>query len=311
MANTKTATLSFRIEPGLKETLTIQYQLTLERTRKVRVFLPAPSIQQMIGDIVRGYYSALRSSQNSYAAALQLLESELGLDKLTFKKSVGHIANLSEALISKRIDADYFQTPFRQLVDHLDKFPTAQLHTLTDMAKGIEVGSSAYQTEGHPFLRVSNIKQAGIELGSSDKYISPALYSALQSYRPQIGELLLTKDGSPGIAMAVDQECDGIISGGVVRLKPRTTRIPNEYLALVINSLACKMQVERECSGALILHWKPASIRKLRIPILSDWAMGRIAELATESKLAKRKSDELLEQAKTRVEQLIEEAVQP
>jgi len=291
--------------------LTIQYQLTLDRTRKVRVFLPTLPIQQMIGDIVRGYYRALRSSQDAYAAALQLLELELGLTKLTFQKPVAYIAQFSEALNSRRIDADYFQTPFRQIDDHLDKYSTAKLHTLADITKGIEVGSSAYKPEGYPFLRVSNIKETGIELGASDKYISPALYAALQNYRPQVGELLLTKDGSPGVAMAVDQECNGIISGGVVRLKPKTDEIPIEYLALAINSRACRMQVERECSGALILHWKPALIRKLRVPILPVPIMEKIAELVTEAKRARRKSDELLEQAKTRVEQLIAEAVQP
>ena len=250
-------------------------------------------------------------SRQKYEAAQQVLESELGLDKLTFQKPVGYIANFSEALISRRIDADYFQTPFRQIDDHLDKYPTAQLHTLVDIVKGIEVGSGAYQTEGHPFLRVSNVKQTGIELGPGDKYISPTLYAALQSYRPQIGELLLTKDGSPGVAMAVDQVCNGIISGGVVRLMPKTDSIPVEYLALAINSRACRMQIERECSGALILHWKPALIRKLRIPVLPAPVMGKIAELVTEAKRARRKSNELLDQAKTRVEQLIEAAAQP
>jgi F0F1-type ATP synthase membrane subunit b/b' len=39
--------------------------------------------------------------------------------------------------------------------------------------------------------------------------------------------------------------------------------------------------------------------------------MYKIAELVTEAKRARRKSDELLDQAKTRVEQLIEAAVQP
>jgi type I restriction enzyme S subunit/type I restriction enzyme M protein len=160
-------------------------------------------------------------------------------------------------------------------------------------------------------LRVSNIKETGIELGPSDKYISPSLYAALQSYRPQVGELLLTKDGSPGVAMVVDQPCDGIISGGVVRLKPKDDSVPNEYLAMVINSRACRMQVDRECSGALILHWKPALIRRLRIPILTETVMCKIAELATEARRSRRKSVDLLEQAKARVEQLIGEAVKP
>jgi len=289
----------------------IQAGLNMEDLRTIPVPRFGKETEEVIAATVRSAHRNLIVSRQKYEAAQQMLESELGLNKLTFLKPVGYIANFSEALISRRIDADYFQTPFRLIDHHLDKYSTAQLHILVDIIKGIEVGSGAYQTEGHPFLRVSNVKQTGIELGPSDKCISPTLYAALQSYRPQIGELLLTKDGSPGVAMAVDQVCNGIISGGVVRLTPKTDSIPAEYLALAINSRACRMQIERECSGALILHWKPALIRKLRIPVLPAPVMGKIAELVTEAKRARRKSDELLKQAKARVEQLIEAAVQP
>jgi restriction endonuclease S subunit len=290
---------------------TEQVNLNCREVERILVPNPAPDSQYAIGNLVREAFAASDRSVVLYQQAQQLLEAELGLDKLTFEKPVGYTARLSEATASGRIDADYFQTPFRQIDKHLDKYTTAKLDTLVDITKGIEVGSAAYQASGHPFLRVSNVKETGIEIGPSDKYISPALYSRLQDYRPQVGELLLTKDGSPGVAMSVDQDCDGIISGGIVRLKPKNSNVPNEYVALAINSHACRMQVERECSGALILHWKPASIRKLRIPILAEPIMRQIADLVIEAKLARRESVRLLEQAKARVEQLIEEAVQP
>lgn len=196
-----------------------QANVSGSEVRKILIPLPDIPVQQEIADLVNAAFHKQRDGAGSHSSAQELLEAELGLDKLTFQKPVGYIANFSEALTTRRFDADFFQTPFRQIEKHLDKYSTAQLHTLADITKGIEVGSDAYQNIGPPFLRVSNIKEGGIELGPSDKYISPALYSALQGYRPQIGELLLTKDGSPGVAMVVDQECPGIISGGVVRLK--------------------------------------------------------------------------------------------
>jgi restriction endonuclease S subunit len=288
-----------------------QYNLNIQEVGHICIPLLPVYEQRAIEKLILSAGDLLKVSAESYAKAEQRLKTELGLDKLTFEKPVGYTARLSEATARGRIDADYFQIPFRQIDKHLDKYTTAQLHTLVDIAKGIEVGSAAYQASGYPFLRVSNVKETGIEIGPSDKYISPALYSRLQDYRPQVGEILLTKDGSPGVAMSVDQDCDGIISGGIVRLKPKNSNVPNEYLALAINSRLCRMQVERECSGALILHWKPASIRKLRIPILAEPIMRQIADLVIKAKLARRESVRLLEQAKARVEQLIEEAVRP
>jgi len=252
--------------------------------------------------------SLIKESKKLYTHAKILLESELGLDKLQFDKPLGYVAKLSESVFSGRFDSDYFQVPYRIIKSHLDSLQTVPLFKLVDIVKGIEVGSNAYTPVGVPFLRVSNVKEKGIDLGASDKYISNHLYNNLLNYQPKEGELLLTKDGSAGICFALDEQVTGIISGGIVRLLPRGD-VPNEYLALVINSKACRMQVEQECSGALILHWKPAAIRKLRIPLLSNHKMQEIADLVTKSKQANRESDQLLQQAKTRVEQLIEAAV--
>lgn len=132
-------------------------------------------------------------------------------------------------------------------------------------------------------------------------------YSLAPAYQPKVGELILTKDGTAGTCLVVDEEIEGIISGGMVRLIRKSKDIPLEYLALVINSKACRMQVEQCCSGALILHWKLESIRKLRIPILPLPKMQAIAELVACSKDKMRQSEKLFEKAKSRVEQLIEE----
>lgn len=47
--------------------------------------------------------------------------------------------------------------------------------------------------------------------------------------------------------------------------------------------------MERECSGALILHWKPSSIRKLAVPMLPVPVMRAIAPKVTQAKRAKLK----------------------
>ncbi len=86
-------------------------------------------------------------------------------------------------------------------------------------------------------------------------------------------------------------------------------RVPNEYLALVINSRICRMQIKRGFSGALILYWNPSSIGKLRILILATKVMEELASLVSPSKAAKREPKRLLTEAKLQVEKFIQEAV--
>lgn len=81
-----------------------------------------------------------------------------------------------------------------------------------------------------------------------------------------------------------------------------------EYLALCINSIVGQMQIERDAGGSIIAHWKPEQIKRLQIPILPIPIQQKIAELVRQSHESRKKAKELLEQAKRRVDDMIENA---
>jgi len=68
------------------------------------------------------------------------------------------------------------------------------------------------------------------------------------------------------------------------------------------------MQVERDGGGSVITHWKPAQIKKLQVPLLPNETQQRIASLVEQSHEARRKTKQLLKQAKRKVERMIETA---
>ena len=119
-----------------------------------------------------------------------------------------------------------------------------------------------------------------------------------------IGEILLTKDATPGIAYVLREPIEGIISSGIMRLKLKED-IESEYLALCINSIIGQMQIERDAGGSIIIHWKPEQIKKLQIPILSKSIQQKIADLIRKSHEARKKAKGLLEEAKHKVEKVI------
>ena len=98
---------------------------------------------------------------------------------------------------------------------------------------------------------------------------------------------------------------ESIISSGILRLKVKN-KIEPEYITLVINSLVGQMQAERDAGGSVIAHWKPEQIKNILIPILSTETQQKIAELVRQSHIARQKSKKLLEEAKRKVEELIE-----
>lgn len=286
----------------------IQAGLNKDDLQQVPVPIYNSKLHIEIGLLVRTALEKNKLSKSLYTQAEKLLEKELGFDQLVLEKPKSYETNFSEVMNGGRIDADYFQLQFKQQAKHLETIISKPLREIVDFQKGIEVGSSAYTETGKLFVRVSNVKKTGMVTGNSDKYISETRFNLLLSYQPKEGGILLTKDGTVGVCYVVDEIVDGIICGGIMKLYKKDNSIPSEYLALVINSQICQFQIDRDCSGALIVHWKPKDIAALCIPILSDEMMNKLANLVIESKQAKKESEQLLAKAKTQVEDLIEGA---
>jgi type I restriction enzyme S subunit len=73
-----------------------------------------------------------------------------------------------------------------------------------------------------------------------------------------------------------------------------------------LNSAVGQMQAERDAGGSIIMHWKPEEIRKVIIPILPKETRQKIAELVRQSHDSRKKAKQLLEEAKHKVEEMIE-----
>ena len=253
----------------------------------------------------------LKQSQNLYSQAESLLLEKLGFKDFKPKYEKTYITKLSDAFSAHRIDAEYFQPAYEEVIEKLRE-NNIELQPLRkfilSIQKGIEPGSENYRDEGKPFIRVSNLSKYGFT-DRDQKYINEELYQQLrETYEPKQGDFLLTKDATPGIAYVVKEQIEGIISSGILRLQINDSEINKEYLALCINSIVGKMQVERDCRGSVILHWKPEQVKKLKIPIIPLSTQQKIASLAQQSYEARRKAKELLEIAKRAVEIAIEES---
>lgn len=121
------------------------------------------------------------------------------------------------------------------------------------------------------------------------------------------GTILLTKDGSIGIAYKVDSDKKYITSGAILHLNIiNENEILPDYLTLVLNSQVVKLQSERDVSGAIIRHWKPSDIGMISIPLLDMSVQQQIADKVKHSFLLMKRSDEIICEANSFVEKAIE-----
>ena len=282
---------------------TEQVNLNCREVELIRVPVLSKSFQQDINELVEEAHSLLLQSEMIYSDAEKKLLQELGVKESDFEEELSYVVDVSE--VSERTDAEYFQPKYSKLVEKLRAKGSKKLGELISIKKGIEPGAEAYQDEGKLFIRVSSLSKFGVQ-SVDQKYLSNELYQKLYTdFQPQVGEILLTKDATPGIAYVVTEAVEGIISGGILRLKLKTN-IDTEYLALCLNSLVGQMQVERDAGGSVIKHWRPDQVKNIEIPFLPKETQQKIGDLVQKSHAARKKSKELLEQAKHHIEELIE-----
>ena len=286
----------------------VQTGIILKDLANILVPVASWDKQKLVKEIIQRAHENHASSKTLYSQAEDLLLKELGLKDFQPKEELSYIVNLSNVKSAHRTDAEYFQPKYERLLEKIKDKKDKQVKTLGELVslkKGFEPGSKEYQNEGKLFIRVSNISKHGL-IGKDQKYLSYELYQKLKKdFEPKPGEILLTKDATPGIAYVMEEPVEGIIAGGIIRLKLKED-IEGEYLALFINSIIGQMQIERDAGGSVIVHWKPEQIKKLWVPILPKSTQREIADLVHQSRQAHKKAKELLEKAKREVEEFIE-----
>ena len=82
-------------------------------------------------------------------------------------------------------------------------------------------------------------------------------------------------------------------------------RVLPDYLALVLNSVAVKMQAEKDAGGSIINHWKKSEIENVIIPIIAKEKQEQISKLLIESETLRNESKSILEKAVKSVEAAI------
>jgi restriction endonuclease S subunit len=283
----------------------VQEKITTDDIKNIRIFLPKKESQKEIAELVLESKNETNNSKLFYAQAENLLLEKLDLKDLNIEETLSANVNFSDILEARRIDAEYFQPKYEKLISAIESQNHKCLDDLVSMKKGIEIGAEQYQDEGKLFIRVSSMGKFEINSGNQ-KYLSEKLYDELKkNFQPQVGEILLTKDATPGIAYVLKENIEGIISGGTLRLKLKE-KIEAEYLALCLNSIIRQMQAERDAGGSVIAHWKPEQIKDVVIPILPESTQQKIAGLVHQSHEARKKAKGLLEEAKRKVEEMIE-----
>lgn len=287
-----------------------QPNLNLGLIQTIKIPLLDEEFQIYIKRVVLKGIGFNKQSRSLYGQAEQTLLSEIGLLNWKPKHRLSFVKRFSDTQSSERMDAEYFQPMYEEVVKAVKSLKNhAILGEIVSIKKCIEPGSEAYQDSGIPFLRVSNLLRFGTNT-DNQQFLSEALYDSLKTHQPKKGEILLSKDATPGIAYYLkDAPAKMIPSSGILRLSVKDAEsVYPEYLTLVLNSVVVQKQIERDAGGSIINHWLVDQVKNTLIPILPVSTQKRIAEKVDQSFSDREQSKRLLDIAKRGVEMAIEKS---
>lgn len=277
-----------------------QTNVNPEEVKEIEIPILEMNFQKQIQVKFETANSNRLESHTLYAEAESILLDELGVKSWHIECNPINIKQLKESFLkSGRLDAEYYQPKYDALSDKLSQFKHNTIAEIATTRKSIEPGSNAYQKKGVPFIRVSDMTKFGISEPSI--YLSRKEYN-LEELRPKKDTILLSKDGSVGIAYKAEIDLDCITSGALLHLNVFNKNYLPDYLTLVLNSIVVQLQAERDANGAVIQHWKPAEIERVVIPCLPMKIQQTITSKVQQSFTLRKEAKQLLEDAKKMIE---------
>ena len=277
-----------------------QFNLNLQEIKQILLPEISPSNQQEIANLVLESQKNQDYSYEQYRIAETFLLKELGLSNFEQNKVYSQSIHLSNLQSVNRIDADYFQPKYNQLISKL-----GNVKKLSEYVKRISSNSSIIADKEYQYTEISDV-----DVSNGDVIWNPILGKVLPANAKitiRGGELLVSKVRPTRGAIATFPENiqeNHIVSGAFSIFKvPSPTR---EYLQVVLRSIIGKTQLERPTTGTSYPTITDQDVENVLIPDLPISIQQKISELIKESKVARQKSKELLEQAKKTVEEMIE-----
>lgn len=295
------------------KTITGQPNINMGLIESLRVPVFSEQLCQSIETLMHRVDEVKGSAFSIYEKAETLLFDTLGMADFSPSTEGINIKSFKESFAAtNRLDAEYYQPKFEQMVNKI----TAQLHArlvdLVSIQKSIEPGSDAYSDDdtGLPFLRVADYSKYG--LTEPQKLLNTAFvaenHDNLDALKPKKNTILFSKDGSVGEAYCLRKDANFITSSAVLHL---TVHDPDvvlpDYLTLALNSKLVKMQAERDAGGSIILHWRVGEIENVVVPLVDMPTQTKITALVQQSFTLKAESERLLDVAKHAVEIAIEQ----
>jgi restriction endonuclease S subunit len=256
----------------------------------------------LVSRIVKEAFSLIKLSENVYKAAENLLLEELGLKDYRPEESLSCVVNFSEVKEADRIDADYFQSKYSNLFTTIKSFENEKLGQL---AKRIKTRIKINSDEVYKYIEISDVDVSSGKASFNE--ISAKDLPASAQIPIKGGELIISKvrPTRGAISILPDGFNNNFVCSSAFSVFEINEEL-KEYIFIVLRSIVGRLQFEKPTTGTSYPTITDQDVENVLVPILPIETQQKIADLVKQSHEARKKSKELLEEAKRKVEEMIE-----
>lgn len=280
---------------------TEQVNLNCREVELVKIPLFSIEVQKNIDDLIILSRKLKNDSLILYQQAEELLLEEFGLQDFQVEDDLSFVVNLSDIKSAKRVDSDFFQPKYEALISHFKK--------LAKLLKSIVSRTTAVaKIDGeveYKYIEISDINISNGEI--TPNIVMGRDLPANAKMKLNGGELLISKvrPTRGAVAIVPDSWSNNYVASGAFSIF-NTDSLTKEYLQVALRSIIGKLQLEKPTTGTSYPTVTDQDVENILIPVLPKSIQQKIAELVRKSHEARKKSKELLEEAKRRIEEMIE-----
>ncbi len=261
--------------------------------------------QSYLADNIKDSINLLKQSKSFYIQAEQMVLDEIGWDKFNLSQPKWWTTQFSKTCDVHRFDAEHFQPKYDKLLEHLKKTGKAKL--FGEIAFYIKRGLQPEYVENGEII-VVNSQHLGrylLNIQATER-TDRNFWKKNKKAHLQKNDVLLYSTGAyVGRTNAWIEDKEGIASNHVTIIRPNSF-CESLYLAVFLNSPFGLLQTDKWACGSGQREIYPDNIERFLIYLPDEKFQQKIADLVQQSYTTHQKAKSLLEEAKTKVEEIVE-----
>ena len=284
-----------------------QTNVNAEELKDFKIPLIDRDIQDELSNISDVIWKNIKTSKDLYKKAENLLLEYLGLKKYKMDYELSYESKLSTSLDFNRIDSEYYQPAYYDLIEAIKNCPEGY----SDLLKCVDHVKPNFSPKEYPekvfrYVELSNIDASIGIINIASTVKGDDLPTRAKRLLKKDDVLASSVEGSvQKIALVHDEHENYVATNGFFQFRPK--KILPEVLLVLCGSFIIQRQIVRECTGTILMAMPKNSLKRIIVPIISEEKQKEIAEIIKESHSARNEAVVLLEMAKNIVEVAIEE----